>query len=462
MEKQNLTRQEWKDSWTEWNIKRGAIKVDPVRLEKHGIVQFKTIEMAADDPFAAMKAEIDQYQDYVDVMLADAAKVSNACNELANEASEVGSEIFKKGMLVASGTMAVAGAAVWLGAKWYEGYKEQQINDEYNRKMKELLLEKKKVAEAKLKSVTERYNAFQANILSKVKALYEKEFDKLIPATDKQMAQKTDLFKRSFCMYIKSCYLSEILMFVINEMEAWKAGQHDAEYNPKPSLETIIAVEVDNWKKKWARWVRNADSLSDCLYEYITTPHVSYQPAMLLIFKEPYLLKEYAGVQSVDDLLNGRPAAVRTLSAPVAHLYFGKPDDSRTIEKPIQALLNKNAYYKECRKFMKEYEDHVLGEGSTTAGCIFNVLAVPVAVFTGLLVGFLIFAGLSELLNDGDIAFGISGMLMGAGVIGFFWWLCGWVARTCSPAKDYWDFMKGCAAREQQLHAELNDKYNQI
>lgn len=457
MAEKRLTREEYKEAWAKWNAKRDEQWMDPVRLEKHGVLHFRAVQMSENDPFAAIQEEIDTYQQFVDEVLDGAAKLSDECSDLMDEVNDICGEVMKAGLKTGSVLTMAAGAVVSFGAAMYDDYKQRKIREERDRKMAELQIQKKQIATEKLKNLHERYTNFNKTVLSKVGTLYNKELKKSIEAEDPDMNMKIDLFKRSFCMYIKSNYLSEILWFVIQEMEAWKAGKQYADRNPKPKLETIVAVEVDKWKQEWTY---NVMSLAEWFNELIYTENDSYDIAALLILKEPYLLKEYAGVQSVDDLLNKRPAAVTELSSEVGSVYFGLPANKATVKEPILSLLNHNDYYKDCKQFMEKYSTHKLKSFSFVDAIIFAI-----AVAAGICIGFgfdVLMYGCASLIKEGSVIASFFVMIIAFGILWFIYWLCGKVVKLYSPILDYKDFMKKTAAEEQSYRKKLSEKYNII
>ncbi|MBQ8657468.1 MAG: hypothetical protein IJ527_10545 [Prevotella sp.] len=354
-------------------IVREAGGTDIVPIRKTPLMKGKNISLdynkqLNDDttsPYERLLNEVSQYEATVDEILTEVAYVSGSMLDIKKQFTKLSGNLIKEGIRLMKQrgskyhgrsktalAVSASGAALGLAAYVFDSYRQRMVQQKKQEQLEKLLEKKREIAQVRLENIERLRDSFKENITTRMQQLYLKEFEQEIDIDDPLREQKIDSFRRDFVLTIKTRYLSDILDYVVAEMQAWQHGQQNSSLQ-RPDINRLIDGELMTWPKRLSVTNDDGTDWDDMLLDYIRTPRTSYPYPVYLMFSEPYMLRTYVGV----DLLNTTNA-----SEPLLKLAYQEnrksvvstdPDDTQ-VSIPIQHILEKNDYYNDCVRLIDD------------------------------------------------------------------------------------------------------------
>lgn len=319
----------------------------------------------ATSPYEQLLNEVSQYEAAVDEILTEVAYVSSTMEDIKKQFTKLSGNLIKEGIRLMKQrgskyhgrsktalVVSASGAALGLAAYVFDSYRKRLIERKRAEQLGKLLEKKREIAEVRLENIEHLRDSFKENIASKMQELYMKEFHEEVDIDDPLRQQKTDSFRRDFVLTIKTRYLSDILDYVVAEMQAWKNGKQNSDMR-RPDVNLIIDGELMTWPARLAMTKDDGTDWDDMLESYIRTPRTGYPYPVYLMFSEPYMLRTYVGLD-VQGTTNASEPLLRLKYHENTRSVEGTDADGTGISVPIQHILEKNDYYNDCVRMLED------------------------------------------------------------------------------------------------------------
>lgn len=378
-------------------------------------------ELGLSDIYLGLIDEMGKFETYVMNVMNMTAQLSERCKNICKNFADLGNTLAKVGYSrmnkqKSGGKAAVGvGVAIAIAGELYSNYKEKQIKKEEDRRL-QVLLEKKQEYALENYDSQKKHLEMYSSKTEKCEKNYLKEFAKEIKWSDPLRNKRLKEFEIAFLAFINFEFLREILQFSLYEMDAWINGEQESNA-VYPSLKNIIDEEVLSWatmllanegqefsEEKWDTYLENI----------INSSQEVYSPAILMLFSNPYFLRNYIGISvwetSDVGLLRNKKNPLLLNIAYEAKEKIGIKTNYEYLApcKNIDELLNGNKYYQECKEYVSSHDDLNFSIG-------FSDVLVLILIFFAAFIGALIFieicSGLIE--GGGNWGFVISLILLG-------------------------------------------------
>ena len=330
------------------------------------------LQSQSTNPYQEILAEVSQYEATIDEMLTEVGDVSQKMETIKKQLISVSGSLIKEGIrlmrrnhhsgksktgLIVSAT----GAAMGMAAYVFQSYRQRIIEKKRAEQLDELMAKKREIAEVRLEAIEKLRDSFKETILPRMAKLYDKEFYEEVGIDDPIRQQKIDSFRRDFVLTVKTQYLAAILDYVVAEMKAWLKGKQESGL-PRPDVNRIIDVELMTWPKRLAMTQDDGSDWDDMLSEFIQSPRKSYPYPIYLMFSDPYMLRNYVGldIQAASNVteplltLDYREEQKMTRTGLSMPATPTQPQQTQDVSIPVLHILKQNPYYQDCVRMLED------------------------------------------------------------------------------------------------------------
>lgn len=194
----------------------------------------------------------------------------------------------RAGVGLAAGAVGLAAGAVGATIGAIKHFKAKK---EYNKKMEALLEEKQLIADAKLNSTVKFINNMKEGVFQRTGMLYEKEFAKTVKCDDNLLDAKTNIFRKSFGMVLKTRTLCSSIEYIVCEMRAWQKGKHNSEYVVKTTRQ-LFEKETAAWPAKF-----KAKNWEDLMNKIIKSSNNTIPVPIAFTLQDPVMLQTFGRME---------------------------------------------------------------------------------------------------------------------------------------------------------------------
>ena len=402
--------------------------------------------------------QLDEFETFVYNVSEMSAQVSEKCQTVYKNISDIGNTITKYGFSQIkkqkSGSFAVTGVGVAISAaaEIYKSYKNYQIKKEEEAQLRILLEKKQEYANMNLEPVTKQLNNAEGRS-KKITLLYQQALHKEINWENPTRYKELKMFEIAFWLQMKQIYLVQVLQFLLCEMQAWLNGEQESNAE-KPSFNNILDKEIISWGKDILGDKYDQDEWRGYLEYVMTAPQKTYRASICMLFCSPYLLRNYVGVSLLNIHSNNiiqevAYAANEKLNLPISH-------EDRNALKPCHAIndmLAHNAYYQECQKIALERAVYPYSFGFT------DFLVLCTLFFVYLIVTFFL-SGVAYGLSGEDII----GAIIIYGILCYYpvWRLSKNIAHIMPCVRKNRNYLQDLLYDENIEEQKIAEKYNNI
>lgn len=343
-----------------------------------------------------------KYQSTINDILSNAETLSDNLTEISETINNIGEEVLnyglsqieddyhsKKGLITAG-----LGAAAMIGGQIYTAYKKHKIEKKRKEQLAIIRQKRKAMAYEKYKNLSVILPGLDQHISKLNKSIYERDFQRQPNVEATTLNKEICSFKQEFYIYIKLKFFKEIADYILRVFDAWKQ-EKDEDNIPVPNRESLMDKEIYKWIELlldgkdityWEKYIK----------DIIRNPQQQYPIAIYIMFTDPYLLRNYIGI-NLFDISNSSHGFITNIEWEIEQKIDGPQiAEQQNICQPILQLLEKNPYYEDCRDLINNYQyqypkkkliDYIYAFGWTLLFIIIGILLLKWTSWWFLLVG---------------------------------------------------------------------------